>query len=94
MSQEDQEYLQEKILSLENQVEDLTTECFEAKKQLSSLAVQLEESRKKICENDEEKTNLLDKITDLESEIETLKNKYSHIKGCRSKRYEQNQVLL
>ncbi|XP_028415202.1 bicaudal D-related protein homolog [Dendronephthya gigantea] len=85
LSKEEQEYMEEKMLSLESQVEDLTTECFEAKKQLSSLAVQLEESRTKISENDEEKTNLSNKITDLESEITTMKNKYGHIKACRSK---------
>ena len=78
--------MEEKLLSLESQVEDLTTECFEAKKQLSSLGIQLEDSRKKLCENQEERTKLLDKITARENEIDNMKKNYGHIKACRSKR--------
>ena len=78
--------MEEKMLSLENHVEDLTTECFEAKKQLSSLGVQLEESRKKLCEKEEERTKLLEKITAQENEIEKMKTNYSRIKVCRSRR--------
>lgn len=78
--------MEEKILSLENHVEDLTTECFEAKKQLSSLGIQLEESRKKLCRNEEERTELLQKITAQENEIEKMKTNYGQIKLCRSKR--------
>ena len=78
--------MEEKILSLENQVEDLTTECFEAKKQLSSLGLQLEESRKKLCENEEERTTLAEKLAAQENEMENMKKKYSHIKVSRSRR--------
>ena len=80
--------MEDKILSLENQVEDLTTECFEAKKQLSSLGMQLDESRKKLSENEEEKVNLLDRVTAQENEIENMKKNYSNIRLCRSKRYD------
>ena len=78
--------MEEKILSLESHVEDLTTECFEAKKQLSSLGIQLEESRKKLCENEEERTKLLEKITVQENEIEKMKMNYGQRRMCRSKR--------
>lgn len=84
-SQENQEYMEEKILSLESHVEDLTTECFEAKKQLSSLGIQLEQSMKQISENEEERKKLLDQITTQQDEIEDMRKKYSHIKICRSR---------
>ena len=78
--------MEEKILSLENQVEDLTTECFEAKKQLSSLGLQLEESRKKLSENEVERAKLADKLTAKENEVDNMKKNYTPMKLCRSKR--------
>lgn len=86
-TKEDQEFIEEKLSILENQVEDLTTECFEAKKQLSSLGTQLEEARREHCNCEEERSKLLARITDRENEIDHMKTKYSHIKACRSKRY-------
>lgn len=78
--------LENKIRSLEGQVEDLTTECFEAKKQLSSLGVELEEARNDLLKCEAEKKHLLNKIAAERTELETLKTKYAYIKSCRSRR--------
>ncbi|XP_046840580.1 bicaudal D-related protein homolog [Xenia sp. Carnegie-2017] len=77
--------LENKIRSLEGQVEDLTTECFEAKKQLSSLGVELEEARNDLLKCEAEKKHLLNKIAAERTELETLKTKYAYIKSCRSR---------
>ena len=61
--------MEQKILSLENQVEDLTAECSQSKKQLLYVEMQLDESTKKLSENEEEKANLLDRVTAQENEI-------------------------
>lgn len=55
-------------------------ECFEAKKQLSSLGIQLEQSRKEIDQKEEEMSNLLEKVKQMRKEYTLLNQNLSSIK--------------